>query len=164
MRILKQAIFILLILSSVISCKTTKNIDKGSTSVDSIEVMRVDTVTIHKTDSIGVVKYDSGSTKVAIINFNYDTVVRKPYVSKITVYEKKNDKGKIVEKVHKVDSTASKKKDSTKLIETTNHFNKQVVRKGIAWWDWLILIPIGIVIFIGIKYWNKIKLIFNVFS
>ena len=143
------------------SCKTSKNIDKGITSIDSVETMRVDTVIVKKTDSIGVVKYDSGSTQVAVINFNYDSVIRKPYVSKITVYQKKQADGTIVEKVQKIDSTSFNKKDSTQLIASANHYSKQVERKGISWWSWLILIPISIVGFIVMKYWSQIKLIFN---
>lgn len=143
------------------SCKTSKNIDSGSTSIDSVEVMRVDTVIVKKTDSIEQVKFDSGTTQVSIIHFNYDSVIRKPYVSKVETYVKQNNVKESTSVLRISDSSSLKKNDSSKVQLTETKFIKNKETKGISFMNLLWLIPIGLIGFIVIKYKSKIKAIIS---
>ena len=136
--------YLLLSTFLLLSCKTSKNIQKEK--FDSTALSIISNKDYHFVDNSKQLISDSNYLKITIIKFNYDSALKTSYKTE----EKTIEKGKVIKEdkstYKNIDSSTYLKKDSSAIKK--EEITKKVDNKVSGFNYFLLLIPIGLLVIV----------------
>lgn len=179
---MKTNIVFVLLLLSIVSCRTTRNLKKSDIKTDSTQVVRKDSVAIKEENTteqsatkLTVIKEETKdrTTTTTVEEFKLpdslkeSTIIRRTTVVDINKGKKKTERTKtdtLQKKTIKTDSAYKNTSDSTRLIQDAKVKNVDTVKTSGGGWINAGLMLLVVVILAGFGYWlyrkNKIMKLF----